>query len=100
VSSPLIDQQFAYYPTTLAASPSGQHRAMTAQQVWGEMARVHEESVAHFKALNPDLQSTVPGWPPGYTYGEFLRYAAFRVAYHAGQMYSARHLLGEGTPDN
>jgi hypothetical protein len=100
VSSPLVDHRFGYYPTTIATPPSEQHRAMTAQQVCQELLRVHEEAVAHFKALNPDLDSGAPGWPPNYTYGEFLRYAAFHVAYHTGQMYSARHLLGEETPDN
>ena len=100
VSSPLIDHQFGYYPTTIATAPSAQQRAMTAEQVCRELLRVHEEAVAHFKALDPDLERAAPGWPPHYTYGEFLRYAAFHVAYHTGQMYSVRHLLGEGTPDN
>ena len=100
VSSPLIDHRFAYYPMTLTTPPSEQHRAMTAEQVCSELLRVHEESVADFKARNPDLESAAPGWPPHYTYGEFLRYAAFHVAYHTGQMYSVRHLLGEETPDN
>jgi len=56
--------------------------------------------VALFKALNPDLESSAPGWPPNQTYGAFLTYAAFHVAYQTGQMYSVRHLLGEETPDN
>jgi len=100
VSSPLIDHRFAYYPTTLATPPSEQHRAMTAQQVCSELLRVHEEAVAHFKARNPDLESTPPGWPPDHTYGAFLEYLVFHIAYHTGQMYSVRHLLGEETPDN
>jgi len=100
VSSPLIDHRFAYYPTTIANPPSEQHRAMTAEQVCRELVRVHEEAVAHFKARNPDLASTPAGWPPNHTYGEFLKYAVFHVSYHAGQMYSVRHLLGEETPDN
>lgn len=100
VSSLLIDHRFGYYPDTIANPPSEQHRAMTAEQVWKELSRVHEEAVAHFKALNPDLESPPPGWSPPYTYSEFLRYAAFHVSYHTGQMYSARHLLGEETPDN
>ena len=29
-----------------------------------------------------------------------LRFAAYHVAYHAGQMYQNRHLLGDVTPDN
>ena len=100
VSSPLIDHRFAYYPTTLATPPSEQHLAMTAEQVCRELLRVHAESVAHFKALNADLASPVPGWPPNWTYGAFLEYLVFHVGYHNGQMYSVRHLLGEQTPDN
>jgi len=100
VSSPLIDHRFGYYPATIATPPSEQHRAMTAEQVCSELLCVLEEAVAHFKALNPDLESSAPGWPPNYNYRAFLTYAAFHVAYHTGQMDSARHLLGEGTPDN
>jgi hypothetical protein len=100
VSSPLIDPRFRYYPTTLATAPSEQHRAMTAEKVCSELLRVHKESVAHFKALNPDLESASPGLPFNHTYGASLRYLVFHIAYHTGQIYSARHLLGEETPDN
>src|SRR3989442_648829 len=64
VTSPLIDARFRYYPNTIATPPSEQHFAMTAEQVHGELVRVHEESVAHFKALNPDLESHPPGLAP------------------------------------
>ena len=100
VSSPLIDHRFGYYPTTIATPPSERHLAMTAEQVCQEFLRVHEESVADFKARNPALESTPLGWPSNYTFTQFLKYAAFHVSYHTGQMYSARHLLGEETPDN
>ena len=100
VSSPLIDNRFRYYPTTLASAPSEQHLAMTAQQVCEELLRVHEEAVACFKALNPDPNLRIPGCPTGFTYGQYLEYAVFHLAYHTGQMYSVRHLLGEKTPDN
>jgi hypothetical protein len=100
VRSPLIDHRFAYYPATIATPPSEGHRAMTAPQVYQELLRVHKEAVAHFKALDPDLDSAPPGWSPGWTYRSFLEYLAFHVAYHTGQMYSARHLLGETPPDN
>ena len=100
VSSLLIDHRFSYYPETIATPPSKAHRTMTAQQVCSELVRVHEEAVAYSKALNPDMDSCPPGCPPNHTYGACLKYLAFHVAYHAGQMYSARHLLGEGTPDN
>jgi hypothetical protein len=98
VKSPLVDERFAYYPGTLAAAPSSEHLAMTAEQVHQELLRVHRESVACLRALSPDLSSPAPGWHSDYA--DYLRYAAFHVAYHTGQMYSARHLLGESTPDN
>jgi uncharacterized damage-inducible protein DinB len=56
--------------------------------------------MGYLKALNPDLDGRAPYWPAHSNYGEYLRYAAFHIAYHTGQMYSARHLLGEVTPDN
>ena len=98
VKSLLVDERFRYYPSTLGQGPSSEHRAMTAEQVAKELVRVHKESVAHFRALNPDLTAKAPSWHS--TYADYLRYAAFHVAYHTGQMYSARHLLGEETPDN
>ncbi|HLK61412.1 MAG TPA: DinB family protein [Chthonomonadaceae bacterium] len=100
VQSPLIDNRFRYYPKTLATAPSEQHLAMTAEQVCAELLRAHEESVAHFKALSPDPGACIPGDPTGFTYGGYLKYAGFHIAYHTGQMYSVRHLLGEETPDN
>lgn len=100
VSSLFVDHRFGYYPMTVATPPSEQHLAMTAEQVYNELVRVHEESLARLKALNPDLDSTPPGWPPSMTYSQFLKYATFHVSYHTGQMYSARHLLGEQTPNN
>lgn len=100
ISSPLIDRRFRYYPETLATPPSEQHLTMTAEQVCQELLRVHDESLSHFKALNPDPDTQIPGCQTGFTYAEFLEYAVFHVSYHTGQMYSVRHLLGEETPDN
>ena len=100
VSSPLIDARFGYYPHQLKATPSEQHLAMTAQEVYQELLRVHKEVVAHFKSWNPDLDSVPPGGSEGQTYREWLKYQTFHIAYHIGQMYSVRHLFGETTPDN
>jgi len=100
VKSVLVDERFSYYPGTLGQSPSEEHLVMTGEQVHRELLRVHEESVAYFKALNPDLESVAPGYPANFTYGEFLKYVSFHLAYHTGQIYSVRHLLGEETVDN
>lgn len=100
VHSVLIDSRFSYYPVTLANPPSEAHLAMNAEHLCTEMLRLHEEAVAHFRGLNPDLDITPPGWPPEWTYRKFLQYLSFHLAYHTGQMYTVRHLLGEETPDN
>lgn len=100
VSSPLIDHRFRYYQTTLAAAPSPEHLAMTASQVCAEVVRVYTESIDHFRAANPALDACPPGWPPKYSYRALLTYAPIHVAYHTGQIYSARHLFGEQPPDN
>jgi hypothetical protein len=100
VSSPLIDPRFKYYPVTKANPPSEEQLGMTADQVCRELVRVHEESIAHFKALNPDPESLAPGLPAHFTYREYLKYLVFHVSYHTGQMYSVRHLLGDEPPDN
>ena len=100
VNSPLIDERFRYYPSTLANPPSEEHRAMTADQVYREMVRIHAETFADFKHGNPDLDTAPVGYAPNFTFRELLKYAIFHISYHTGQMYSARHLLGEETPDN
>jgi DinB superfamily len=100
VNSPLIDPRFGSLSTSINTSLSAEHLAMTAEQVSQEMLRVHKESVGHFKALNPRLDDPALGWSPRQTYSWLLEYAAFHVSYHAGQVFWARHLLGEKTPDN
>jgi hypothetical protein len=100
ITSPLIDHRFSYLPETLANPPSPEHLAMTAEQVCSELLRVHKEAIAYFRSLNLTAESPLPGWPASDKCGEFLKYAAFHVSYHTGQIYTARHLLGEQTPDN
>jgi hypothetical protein len=100
VKSPLIDPRFRYFTNNLQYSPSAEQKAMTAEQVWNEVQRVHQEVVALFKERNTDLKGHPPSCPPELTYEELLKYQAFHVAYHAGQIYMARHLLGEETVDN
>ncbi len=99
VRSPLIDRRFRYYQTTLANPSADDRPAMTAEQVYDELKRVHEEAVKCFKELSPDLSESVPGLP-GFSYRESLKYLVFHIAYHTGQMYTVRHLLGEEPPDN
>lgn len=100
VKSLLIDPRFRYYSTTVDTAPSAEHLAMTAEQVGSELLRVHKEAFALFTARKPDLESSPAGWPENYTWRALLRYAPIHVAYHTGQIYSARYLFGEDPPDN
>ena len=100
VKSPLIDRRFRYYTTSLDTPPSHDLLSMTAEQVHNEMKRIHRESVSHFRALNPNLADAMHGFPGNFTYGSMLEYRIFHTAYHTGQIYSVRHLLGEETVDN
>jgi hypothetical protein len=98
VKSPLLDPRFGYYTSTLETSPSKDHLSMTASTVLTELLRVHSEAMANLKARNPAMDGRAPHWHSDYA--ELLTYVAFHIAYHTGQMYSVRHLLGETTPDN
>lgn len=104
VSSPLISRRFAYHPMSMETPPSEEHRAMGAADVWNELKRVHEESVAVLKSRPLDLDAPPPGWDKGGSTGgtlrEMLKYQIFHVGYHVGQIYSARFLLGDSPPDN
>ena len=98
VSSPLLDPRFGYYTTNLETLPSEVQLSLTGNQVLAELQRVHQESMEFLKALNPDLDASAPHWHSNYR--DYLKYAVFHIAYHTGQMYSVRHLLGDVTPDN
>ncbi|HEY3331939.1 MAG TPA: DinB family protein [Capsulimonadaceae bacterium] len=100
VKSLLIDPRFRYYPGVLAASPSPEQLAMTAAEVGSELQRIHTEAIAYFRTRNLDLDGSLPGYPANFTVRAIVRYAAIHVAYHVGQIYTVRHLLGETTPDN
>jgi hypothetical protein len=100
IKSPFVDKRFAYYTSSLPVSLDDAHLSMTAEQVLQELLRVHRESVESLKARNAAMDAREPGWPEWASYEEFVKYAIFHVSYHTGQIYSARHLLGETTPDN
>ncbi len=93
VKSPLIDHAFRYY-TSHVDHPS--ELELGTSQVLADLRRVHEAAKAAVagKARNDPH----PGhWK---TWGNLIRYQVFHVAYHCGQAFSARHLMGHATTDN
>lgn len=94
--SPLIVEVSRYYTATVDQSfelPIG------ADALSGEVKRVHEECRAAFLAQSPDLDAKNPH-RGDWTWRSALEYQAFHVAYHTGQIYAVRHLLGHQTVDN
>ena len=93
VQSPLLDPGFRYY-TSQVDRP---HQvSLGVAQLVEDVLRVHEAAKAFVSGFGKD--DAYPGqWG---TWGNLVQYQAFHVAYHTGQIYSVRHLLGHETEDN
>lgn len=95
-ASPLISDGIRYYPVTVDSSVI---LDMDATALFEEVKRVHEACKERFLAERPDLDSKSP-YREEWTWSYVLEYMAFHIAYHTGQMYSVRHLMGHETNDN
>lgn len=93
LKSPLLNHAFRYYTTTMDGAIQLE---LTAREVLNEVARVHAE--AKEAVGDKGIEDPFPGqWR---TWGNLVQYQVFHVAYHTGQAYSVRHLLGHETEDN
>ncbi len=91
--SPILSQEFRYYLTSVESRVS---LDLSATQLWHEILRIREASEVVLAGLEYD--SPYAGqWR---TWGSCVQYQVFHVAYHTGQIYSVRHLLGHETEDN
>jgi hypothetical protein len=96
IKSVLIDPRFRYY------SPNVEELVtldIGAKQLAAEVKRVHEEAKTEVLKLDPDYKDPMASLV-GWTWGYHLQYRSFHVAYHCGQIYSVRHLLGHTPEDN
>ncbi len=94
--SPILVSESQYYPITLSSPYSTE---MSANQVFEELKRIHSLCIAEIQRSPLGLDDQNPA-RPGWTWGYTLEYQAFHVAYHTGQIYSARHIFGHQTSDN
>jgi uncharacterized damage-inducible protein DinB len=92
IKSPLLTEAFRYYTTNVDQSTALE---LTTDQVREEVARIHAAAKAALSEVGRDD-------PHGQwrTWGNLVQYQVFHVAYHTGQAYSVRHLLGHETEDN
>ena len=96
VESPLSVEAAQYYTGT-AGAPF--QLKLSAEEIYAEVKRIHGICKSEFVANPHDSEEQNP-CRKGWTWGTTLEYQAFHVAYHTGQMYSVRHLLGHETTDN
>lgn len=94
--SMLVDKRFGYYlnqvedPVVLD---------LTVAQVLQGLKTVHEAAVA--AASQVKNVDEVVHWRDDWTWYQCVQYmGCFHVAYHCGQAFSARHLMGHKTNDN
>lgn len=93
---PLMRPETRYYSVSVDSPvvlPLG------AEALYAEVKRVHDACKAHVLETRPALEEINPV-RPNWTWGYTLEYMAFHIAYHTGQMYSVRHLMGHATADN
>lgn len=99
--SPLLHGVFGWPPTMLESPVSHMLTPFTVEGITTEYLRCHEHcyQMAQKLSLSSD-HSFSDDWDRVVTVRDRLRIAAYHVAYHHGQIYSVRHLLGEETPEN
>lgn len=95
-SSPFLRQDVRYYPYTV---DSQVNLNMTGADLQAELTRIHEACKEAIDAVSPAPEDPSP-FREGWTWGYVVEYMAFHVAYHTGQIYSVRHMLGHETVDN
>ena len=97
VESPLARYEARYYLHTLADQVV---LGMSVAEVAAELDRVQKAVKAIFMRSPATRETPLEFEGPGRTYGEFADYMVFHVAYHTGQAFSVRHLMGHETNDN
>lgn len=95
VDSPLADKKFSYYYDHVDAPVKLE---LGVEQVLEEVKKVHEAAKAGIAAVE-NFDEIVP-WRNDFSWYQRLEYLVFHVAYHCGQAYSVRHLMGHNTTDN
>lgn len=94
IPSPLVDERARYY---VGHQPFALN--LSASETASELQRVHEAAKDAMNHESVDADAPLPSQPE-FTVNTRAEYFGFHVAYHAGQAYSVRHLMGHETTDN
>lgn len=97
IESPLAREEAGYYLFSVG-SPFALEMGVDA--VARELDRVQKAVKEVFLRSGAERETPLSFDGPGRTFGEFGDYMVFHVAYHTGQAFSVRHLMGHRTNDN
>lgn len=97
IESPLASEAARYY---LSSVGSPLVLDMSVEEVAKEFDRVQKAVKQVFLRSDDERDTPLSFEGPGRTFGEFADYMVFHVAYHTGQAFSVRHLMGHRTNDN
>ena len=100
-ASPLTSERYGWPPTMLEEPLHSELSAMSLGEITDEYLRCHDQCYQLAKGLDLSADTSFSdSWDRVTTVRDRLRIAAYHVAYHHGQIYTVRHLLGEETPEN
>lgn len=94
--SPLMAPQVRYYLHNVSQPLV---LPMTVAELEAEFDRVQKAAKAALLELDYTRETPMENGP-GDTFGQLADYMVFHVAYHTGQAFSVRHLMGHTTNDN
>ncbi|MFM7188195.1 MAG: hypothetical protein ACKO14_10320 [Armatimonadota bacterium] len=95
--SPLAIQSTSYYLHNIGTPIQME---LGVADITAEVERVQKVAKSVFLAASSGRDEPLAFDGPGRTLGEFADYMVFHVAYHTGQAFSVRHLMGHKTNDN
>lgn len=93
---PLLNSASDYYPHNLN-NPF--QNSLTAADMYAELKQIHQECINAYQKIQPLAEDRNP-FRDQWSWGEAIEYMVFHFAYHTGQIYSLRHILGHQTVDN
>jgi len=97
IESPLINEPSRYYLVNVDEPVA---LSMGVEELTREFERVMKVAKEVFLGDSSKREDPLPFDGPGRTFGEFADYMVFHIAYHTGQAFSVRHLMGHKTNDN
>jgi hypothetical protein len=97
LTSPLAIQDASYYLKNVGATIQ---LSLDVADVAAEVDRIQKAAKSVFLAASSERDEPLAFDGPGRTFGEFADYMVFHIAYHTGQAFSVRHLMGHKTNDN